>query len=99
MAASLLTSDTLRLVNVPRLADIATMARLLAQPGVTPGGDPETGDEVPDAVPGADGVLEMRAETITHFVAPHDPVRKMRRPDKRQEGKGCVSSSCPRGAP
>lgn len=74
MAASLLTSDTLRLVNVPRLADIATMARLLAQHGVTLGGDAEIGDEVP----GADGVLELRAETIASFVAPYDLVRKMR---------------------
>src|SRR3546814_11990641 len=54
------------------------MARLLAQHGVTRGGDPEIGDEVPDEVPGADGVLEMRAETITSFVAPYDLVRKMR---------------------
>src|SRR3546814_19494396 len=54
------------------------MARLLAQHGVTLGGDPENGDEVPDEVPGADGVLEMRAETIPSFVAPYDLVRKMR---------------------
>ncbi|HKM74697.1 MAG TPA: UDP-N-acetylglucosamine 1-carboxyvinyltransferase, partial [Stellaceae bacterium] len=31
MAASLLTSDTLTLENVPDLADIATMANLLVQ--------------------------------------------------------------------
>src|SRR3546814_20693876 len=78
MAASLLTSDTLRLVNVPRLADIATMARLLAQHGVTLGGDPDNGDEVPDEVPGADGVLHLRAETIASFVPPYAVVRKMR---------------------
>src|SRR3546814_14961244 len=77
MAASLLTSDTLRLVNVPRLADIATMARLLAQHGVTLGGDPENADEVPDEVPGPDGALVMRAETITPFVAPSDLVRQI----------------------
>src|SRR3546814_8656274 len=45
MAASLLTADTLRLTNVPRLADIATMARLLAQHGVALGGDAVRSEE------------------------------------------------------
>src|SRR5438046_6749517 len=35
MAASLLTSETLTLKNVPVLADIATMANLLVQHGVS----------------------------------------------------------------
>ncbi|HMA13954.1 MAG: UDP-N-acetylglucosamine 1-carboxyvinyltransferase [Bacteroidota bacterium] len=72
MAASLLTADTLRLTNVPRLADIATMARLLAQHGVVlnGNGDPE--------VAGAEGALDLRAGEITSFVAPYDLVRKMR---------------------
>ena len=35
MAASLLTDDTLTLTNLPHLIDITTMARLLAQHGVS----------------------------------------------------------------
>ncbi len=72
MAASLLTADTLRLSNVPQLDDIATMARLLAQHGVTirMNGDAGKG--------GGGSVLEMKAETISSFVAPYDLVRKMR---------------------
>jgi UDP-N-acetylglucosamine 1-carboxyvinyltransferase len=72
MAASLLTADTLRLSNVPHLADISTMARLLAQHGVTihMDGGAEDGS--------AGGVLDLRAETIASVVAPYDLVRKMR---------------------
>jgi len=72
MAASLLTADTLRLSNVPHLADIATMARLLAQHGVAihMNGAAENGSD--------GGVLDMKAETIGSFVAPYDLVRKMR---------------------
>ena len=72
MAASLLTADTLRLSNVPHLADITTMARLLAQHGVTlhMNGGAEKGS--------GGGVLEMQAQTISSFVAPYDLVRKMR---------------------
>jgi UDP-N-acetylglucosamine 1-carboxyvinyltransferase len=72
MAASLLTADTLRLSNVPHLADITTMARLLAQHGVSlhMNGGAENGS--------AGGVLELKAETISSLVAPYDLVRKMR---------------------
>ena len=70
MAASLLTPDTLTLANVPNLADIATMANLLVQHGVTV------------AVDEADGngrqVLELSAAHITATTAPYDLVRKMR---------------------
>src|ERR1700724_3287089 len=70
MAVSLLTSDTLTLENVPDLADIATMANLLVQHGVTV------------AVDEADGnrgqVLEFSAAHITSTTAPYDLVRKMR---------------------
>ena len=70
MAVSLLTSDTLTLENVPDLADIATMANLLVQHGVTV------------AVDEADGnrgqVLELSAAHITSTTAPYDLVRKMR---------------------
>jgi UDP-N-acetylglucosamine 1-carboxyvinyltransferase len=67
MAASLLTEEKLVLGNLPKLADVATMADLLAQHGVTivPGGD--------DAA-----ALELCAATITSTTAPYDLVSKMR---------------------
>jgi UDP-N-acetylglucosamine 1-carboxyvinyltransferase len=76
MAASLLTADTLRLSNVPHLADISTMSNLLAQHGVAlhMNGGAENGS--PKACEG--GVLEMTTRTIASFVAPYDLVRKMR---------------------
>ena len=77
MAASLLTADTLRLTNVPRLADIATMARLLAQHGVALAGDAVPGNGSDDT-PGEGGVLELQAASIDSVVAPYDLVRKMR---------------------
>ena len=72
MAASLLTSETLTLSNVPRLADIATLASLLGQHGVridlSHGGDPS-----------ADGqTLALDATTIGSTTAPYELVRKMR---------------------
>src|SRR5437773_8924787 len=70
MAASLLTSETLTLKNVPVLADIATMANLLVQHGVSV----VRGEE------GADSghVVELSAGHITSSTAPYDLVRKMR---------------------
>ena len=70
MTASLLTSETLTLKNVPVLADIATMANLLVQHGV----------EVIRGEKGADSghVVELSAGHITSSTAPYDLVRKMR---------------------
>ncbi|BBK31485.1 UDP-N-acetylglucosamine 1-carboxyvinyltransferase [Stella humosa] len=73
MAASLLTDGTLTLSNVPHLADIATMASLLAQHGVSVGID--------GAAPGGGHtgrVMALQAGTITSTTAPYDLVRKMR---------------------
>jgi UDP-N-acetylglucosamine 1-carboxyvinyltransferase len=70
MAASLLTSETLTLKNVPVLADIATMAKLLVQHGVAVmrgEGDADSGH-----------VLEFSAGHIISSTAPYDLVRKMR---------------------
>ncbi|MPZ10497.1 MAG: UDP-N-acetylglucosamine 1-carboxyvinyltransferase [Kiloniellaceae bacterium] len=77
MAASLLTADTLSLSNVPYLADITTMAHLLAQHGVVlhMNGNAENGSPENS---GHGGVIDMRAETISSVVAPYDLVRKMR---------------------
>src|SRR5436190_1895656 len=70
MAASLLTSESLTLKNVPVLADIATMANLLVQHGVSV----IRGEE------GADSghVVELSAGHIISSTAPYDLVRKMR---------------------
>jgi UDP-N-acetylglucosamine 1-carboxyvinyltransferase len=70
MAASLLTDETLILKNVPALADIATMANLLAQLGaeVRRGGQRAEDDRA----------VELRAEHIASSTAPYDLVRKMR---------------------
>src|SRR6202022_2705596 len=70
MAASLLTPETLTLKNVPVLADIATMANLLVQHGVSV----IRGEE------GADSghIVELSAGHITSSTAPYDLVRKMR---------------------
>jgi UDP-N-acetylglucosamine 1-carboxyvinyltransferase len=64
MAASLLTPETLTLDNVPDLADIATMAKLLEQHGV--------------AVAAGDHALALTAGQIASTTAPYDLVRKMR---------------------
>src|SRR5579863_1084704 len=71
MAAGLLTDETLTLTNLPRLADIDTMAHLLVQHGVSV------------TLNGADGsdagqVMELRARRIACTTAPYDLVRKMR---------------------
>src|SRR5215469_1144237 len=70
MAATLLTPHTLTLGNVPDLADIATMANLLVQHGVTVALD--EGDE------NREQVLELSAAHITSTTACYDLVRKMR---------------------
>ncbi len=66
MTAGLLTEDRLVLENVPQLADIATMASLLAQHGI--------------AVERAtqDGRVVSIGGSITNTEAPYDIVRKMR---------------------
>jgi UDP-N-acetylglucosamine 1-carboxyvinyltransferase len=70
MAAALLTPDTLTLKNMPALADIATMANLLVQHGVTVA----RGGEGPDS----GHLVELSAGHITSSTAPYDLVRKMR---------------------
>src|SRR5271155_619289 len=73
MTACLLTDQTLTLGNLPHLADIATLATLLAQHGVAlemRGGAPHGGH--------AGRVLALTARDITNTTAPYDLVRKMR---------------------
>jgi UDP-N-acetylglucosamine 1-carboxyvinyltransferase len=76
MAASLLTADPLVLTNLPDLADVATMANLLAQHGVAMDiGAPADLRASADR-PGR--VFELSARHITSTTAPYDLVRKMR---------------------
>jgi UDP-N-acetylglucosamine 1-carboxyvinyltransferase len=73
MAAALLTDETLTLGNLPHVADIATMANLLADLGV----EVHLNGEARDG--GQDGrVLALTAREISEFRAPYDLVRKMR---------------------
>ncbi|HEV2303507.1 MAG TPA: UDP-N-acetylglucosamine 1-carboxyvinyltransferase [Stellaceae bacterium] len=64
MAASLLTSESLSLANLPDLADIATMGKLLAQHGV--------------AMVRRGDICELTAAGIATTTAPYDLVRRMR---------------------
>ena len=67
MAAGLLTDEPLTLTNVPRLADIATMAALLAQHGIAVERDRRRPAHA-----------RRSAAPITNTEAPYDIVRKMR---------------------
>src|SRR5713226_5048150 len=72
MAASLLTADPLILANLPDLADITTMANLLAQHGVAIDiGAPDDADASASR-PGR--VFELSARHIGSTTAPYDLV-------------------------
>ena len=73
LAASLLTSKVLRLTNLPHLADITTMVRLLAELGVSVrmDGEAANGGHVGRA-------LSLSAAEPQHKTAPYDLVRRMR---------------------
>jgi UDP-N-acetylglucosamine 1-carboxyvinyltransferase len=70
MAACLLTDEPLVLGNLPDLADVASMASLLEQHGVSLTAHSD------DAMPPR--ILELSARHITSTTAPYDLVRKMR---------------------
>src|SRR5258706_8896861 len=65
MCAALLTAKPLVLTNVPRLADVSTAARLLAQMGV----EVERDD---------DDRMTLRAAQVTNRLAPYELVKTMR---------------------
>ena len=73
MTASLLTDETLRLSNLPHLADISTMAHLLAELGMdlSMEGDAANGGNL-------GRVLALRATDERETTAPYDLVRRMR---------------------
>jgi UDP-N-acetylglucosamine 1-carboxyvinyltransferase len=66
LCASLLTSDTLQLENVPDLNDVATMRKLLQQMGVS----------ISTGV--SDGLMELCAADIGKLEAPYEMVKTMR---------------------
>ncbi len=66
MCATLLSAGALKLSNVPKLMDVATMTKLLAQMGV-------------EVVPGkAAGDISLQSATISEPTAPYELVRTMR---------------------
>lgn len=69
MAASLLSPEPLTLTNLPRLADISTMSKLLAQHGV----DVQSNDG-----DGTGAKMTFDAAGVDNTVAPYDLVRRMR---------------------
>ncbi|HZZ32707.1 MAG TPA: UDP-N-acetylglucosamine 1-carboxyvinyltransferase [Phenylobacterium sp.] len=68
MAASLLTEDTLRLTNMPRLADTRFLGKLLQR----------LGTEVVEAEGEGGPETLLRTAEITSAIAPYDLVRQMR---------------------
>ncbi|HEX4927152.1 MAG TPA: UDP-N-acetylglucosamine 1-carboxyvinyltransferase [Burkholderiales bacterium] len=64
MCAALLTAERLRIANVPRLMDVATMAKLLAQMGVS--------------VERGEGEIALQAREIASPMASYELVRTMR---------------------
>jgi len=73
MAASLLTSDTLVLSNVPNLSDIVTMNQLLMHHGVSFSMD---GSSIAEDKVGR--TILLNSENITELTSPYDIVKKMR---------------------
>ena len=65
MCAALLTEESVALTNVPRLMDVRTMAKLLAQIGV-------------EADPQSDGRITLRTAEVTNPEAPYELVKTMR---------------------
>jgi UDP-N-acetylglucosamine 1-carboxyvinyltransferase len=73
MAASILTSESIVLANVPHLADIMTMAHLLINHGVSFSVDGVSLSQSPTG-----RVILLNGEHIKNLEAPYDIVRKMR---------------------
>ena len=74
MIASLLTEDTLILENVPNLADVAQLQRILGNHGV----DVMIAGKRPGEDPNGGRTLHISAKTIVDTTAPYELVSKMR---------------------
>jgi UDP-N-acetylglucosamine 1-carboxyvinyltransferase len=70
LCASLLTAEPLVLSNVPRLRDVATMKKLLAQMG--------TRCELAHLQPDGQETLRLTSDAMTHLQAPYELVKTMR---------------------
>ena len=74
MIASLMTDQTLTLENLPRLADVSQLARILGNHGVDYSIDGKrAGEEA-----GSGQTAHLRARTIVDTTAPYEMVRRMR---------------------
>jgi UDP-N-acetylglucosamine 1-carboxyvinyltransferase len=74
MIASLLTPEKLTLENVPNLADVSMLLRILGHHGV----DYSVDGRRPGAPPNASRVIHLSARQIVDTLAPYDLVAKMR---------------------
>jgi UDP-N-acetylglucosamine 1-carboxyvinyltransferase len=74
MIASLLTPETLTLENVPSLADVGMLLRILGHHGV----DHSVDGRRPGATPRASRAIHLTAKTIVDIMAPYELVSKMR---------------------
>src|ERR671929_1899048 len=74
MIASLLTDETLELGNVPRLADIASLLRILGNHGV----DHMVAGKKPGETPEAGQTIRLSARRIIDTCAPYELVSTMR---------------------
>jgi len=74
MIASLLTSDTLTLKNVPNLADVQTLARILRNHGV----DSALDGKRANGTPQQGDTMHLTARDIVDTTAPYEMVRRMR---------------------
>ncbi|MGI6247338.1 MAG: UDP-N-acetylglucosamine 1-carboxyvinyltransferase [Pseudochelatococcus sp.] len=74
MIASLLTDETLQLHNVPRLADVALLLRILGNHGVDHG----VAGKRPGQTPTTGQSIRLRARDIIDTTAPYELVSKMR---------------------
>ncbi|WP_131194998.1 UDP-N-acetylglucosamine 1-carboxyvinyltransferase [Lichenihabitans psoromatis] len=74
MIASLLTDDALTLENLPRLADVSMLVRILGNHGV----DYSINGKRPGEAAIAGQTVHLRAERIVDTTAPYDLVSKMR---------------------
>src|SRR5271165_887421 len=74
MIASLLTPETLTLENVPRLADVSLLVRILGNHGV----DYSVDGKKPGELETAGNTIHLSARTIVDTTAPYELVSKMR---------------------
>jgi UDP-N-acetylglucosamine 1-carboxyvinyltransferase len=92
MIASLLTDETLTLDNVPRLADVALLQRILGNHGV----DVTVGGKRAGETADHGQTLQISAANIVDTTAPYELVSKMRRWSRAWAKRAC---RCPAAAP